>query len=344
MEPTYYKDCKILLDFCVTNDSSVLDRRLGEGRIDWGNLLYFADINGLLGILWKMTKGIEDSRIPWRVAIRLDEFISKQKRRWRCYTDVFNEILVEKITSRPPIILKGASFKCTIYKDAPEIRGIGDIDLLIQSKDAQNVENFLIARGFWLRPGKNGATAFKETENDRIVIDLHIDDPSKINRNPMVAFDIFSKEIILLGNGLETISYELSLLYACKHFCEHEEDFRKIYHQDDIRLFRLVDILLLCNISDLRKSKQLAEVLNWTDELERTLYYIKEIFNLETEITPCYEIIKNEISTPVGNFKWPWAIRERVLRVDRAEWLSKEMGVYGERSTWYTSKEGNKSL
>ncbi|WP_281884505.1 nucleotidyltransferase family protein [Paenibacillus sp. YYML68] len=343
MDTNYIRDCHMLLEYCKTSDSSLLDQRLQEGAIDWGNLLYFADLNGLLGFLWKLTDGLEDSRVPWRVAVRLNEFIKKQENRWRNYSEVIFNLLHDGAIKGQPILLKGGAFKHTIYKESPNIRGIGDIDLLFHSSDAQRVEQYLIEQGFWLRSGKNGSTAFKELGNDRLVVDVHVGDPSKNDRNPYDTFMVFKDEAIPIGNGILTISHELSLIYACKHFCEHEEDFRKVFHQDDVRLFRLVDIFLLCRLVNFGKVKQLASELNWMNYLERTLWYVKEIFGYNFELTPGHEMGTERMSTPIGSYTWPWAIRERVLRLDRAEWLASAMGDQGKRSDWYTSKEGNKN-
>ncbi|WP_144502496.1 nucleotidyltransferase family protein [Bacillus thuringiensis] len=349
---TQLRGVQMLLDYCISRDKEIFNKTLEEGPIDWGYLSYFADINGLMGMLWSMTDGLEDSRVPFRVAVNLKNWVIKHRRRWELYSEILQKMHIAKITNDTPILLKGAALKQTIYSDEPVLRNIGDVDLLFTPQDIINVEKWLEEEGFWLRGGKNGPTAFKRTSEDRLVIDLHIGDPSKTKRasNSEDIYNIFIKNTIPVNkeNSHRMISYELAIVHACKHLCEHEEDFRKILLQTEFRLFWLVDIHLLLNKVNIQETIKLAKDLNWLNEFKRCMWYLQKIFNVNLPIEIKNLQLNNdleikEVKTPVGNFEWPWDIKTRMLLVDRDAWLSLQMGSQGKRSDWYTAKEGDKS-
>src|SRR5262249_2630930 len=100
---------EMLIGFCATGDRRLLDRVVRDGPLDWGHLLYFADINGLLGMLCSMTGGLEDSRVPWRAATRLDQWVKRQRRRWELLSTLLADLSASCPLDEPPILLKGAA-------------------------------------------------------------------------------------------------------------------------------------------------------------------------------------------------------------------------------------------
>jgi hypothetical protein len=343
--PAQRRGVNMILHFCATGDRALLEETLQHGPIDWGYTLYFADINGLLGMLWKMTNGLDDSRVPFRVAVTLANWIKKQRNRWHTYLSLLRQLMDDAPLTKPPILLKGAALKKTIYRERPEIRTMGDIDLLITPADEPATENWLTEQGFWLRAGKNGSTAFKDLNGEHLVVDLHIGDPAKTKRAPESVYDIFVRYACkdYEESSFSIVSHEVALVHACKHFCEHEDDFRKVFLQDDLRLFRLLDIRLLLDHVDLTAVSRLAQELKWEEEVSRCRLYLAELFDEQVEWRGPRANPPSTLSTPLGNVVWPWCWRERARRVDRSEWLASCLGDQGYRTYWYTWRTGNKA-
>src|SRR5262249_31584251 len=118
---------------------------------------------------------------------------------------------------------------------------------------------------------------------------------------------------------------------------------RKVLQQDDMRLFRLTDLLLLSRTLDVDELWKLATSLNWRREVARAMRYLNRLF--ATDIHGGEDPVRERdlIATPDGLGPWPWAFEERIRRVDRAEWLSRALGAeLGARTNWYSSLEGSK--
>ncbi|MFF2154419.1 nucleotidyltransferase family protein [Paenibacillus chitinolyticus] len=342
---TQIKGIDMLLQYCSTKDKTLLDKALRQGQIDWGHLFYYADINGLLGYLENMTEGLEDPRVPFRIAVNLKNYVIKQKRRWTVYQELINSIISSNVVSEVPLLLKGSALKFTLYKDEAYLRNIGDIDILIDKKDVKSISNWLESQGFWLREGKNGPTAFKETTEDRYVVDIHLEDPAKLRRNPDLVLDIFQHNKISMNNGAFFIpSYEVLLVHACKHLCDHEEDFRKAFLQTELRLFWLIDIHLLLSKVNYTETVKLAEQMKWKTELLRGIWYSHILLNtnIPSNINVDEVVELNTLDTPNGIVTWPWNFVDRMKRVDRAEWLSEQLGKNGKRNDWYTAADGDR--
>ena len=236
------------------------------------------------------------------------------------------------------MLLKGASFKSTLYRDCSDARVMGDIDLLVSSDCSEDVVSWVVEWGFQTRHSKNGITAIRQRDGMRSVIDVHIDDPAKTKRNP-------SRSIRTLLDNLDDMpgyaslkmpSFEYSMAHCCKHFCEHKDDFRKILFQDDIKISRLLDIVLLQQVSDVQRTQALAESLGWQDELVRAQTYAS-VLGAGAESGA---FAPEPIETPLGALRWPVGFDQLVRRVDRAEWLSAQLGERGSRDLWYSPEKG----
>lgn len=336
---------ELLLRLSAGAGPGALDRALEAGELDWGHLLYFADINGLLGVMWAATEGLDDSRIPWRAAVRMSQWVEAQRQRRARHAEVLDALAAAGVTSAPPILLKGAAFLHTIYADDPDVRGMGDVDLLVAPGDVAPLQRWLEARGFRVRGTKNGFGAFNDHPDagQRVVLDVHAGDPTKSGRRPEAVHALFRREAAETADARFRVpSAELSLVFACRHFCEHEEDFRKILNQDDLRLFRLVDVRRLMNLCGAARLHALADELGWITPVGRCLLYVHRLFGGAEVGESWYRPEPAEVATPVGTFAWPWPIAERVRRVDRAEWLAGQMAPHGGRSAWYTSRGGSR--
>jgi Uncharacterised nucleotidyltransferase len=335
---------EMMLELCARPGRAVVDAHLARGDVDWGHLLYFADINGVMGFLWAAADGLDDSRIPWRVLVRLSQWTASQRQRRESHTGLVDELAAAGVAAAPPILLKGGAFLQTIYAGEPELRGIGDIDLLVSPEDVAPLQGWITRRGFRCRDTKNGFTAFNDHPDAglRMVLDVHCGDPTKSGRRPEAVHALFRHDATqeVGGGRLRVPSPELSLVFACRHFCEHEEDFRKVLNQDDLRIFRLVDVLRLAPLCDAARLHALAAELGWLEPLGRCLRYVHLLFGRAAPDPAWYRPEPAHLATPLGALAWPWPIAERIRRVDRAEWVAGEMGPRGGRSDWYTAKGG----
>lgn len=327
----------------IAGDIEQFNERLACDGIDWAYLLYFCDVNGLFGLINSEISDLDDDRVPMRVAAMIKREGERHAKRWHALASMLDLLVASRASGIPPILLKGAALKATIYKDDPTKRQLGDVDILISSENADHYCSTLEGCGYKLRKGKNGYTAISlHPTAGRLVIDVHIDDTSKTNRNPKLVYKIFQASL-LPPNG-DTLGYripssEMMFLHGCKHFCEHMDDFRKVLVQDDIRLFRLVDLLLLAPVVKRNLTLDLAEQLGWMGELERVVSYLRCFTNTLGD-WPSATLSNENIQTPAGTFSWPWPFSERMLRLDRDSWLSKRMQQDGRRSNWYSSANG----
>src|SRR5579862_4748324 len=135
----------------------------------------------------------------------------------------------------------------------------------------------------------------------------------------------------------------MTFLHGCRHFCEHADDFRKVLQQDDLKLYRLRDLLELRPLVDDALVDELAHKLGWSASLERAHAYLDLLIGA-TECGVRERRRSNDsLATPSGPVRWPWPFLERLTRPDRAEWLSAMLGDQGARTNWYTSAGGNRS-
>ncbi|WP_164714731.1 nucleotidyltransferase family protein [Burkholderia ambifaria] len=327
----------------AARDLAKVDAGLSEPDVDWAYLLYFCDVHGLFGLLRASTTGVDDSRLPMRAAAMLERETDRQRRRWNAMSEMLVTLRQSTAGSDPALLLKGAALKMTIYREAPEQRQIGDVDILISENDEEKYLEVLRRSGYQIRKSKNGYTAIAfDPGAGRMVIDVHVDDTSKENRNPKVVYRAFqesSKPPVDGSLGYRLPSFEMSFLHGCKHFCEHADDFRKVLVQDDIRLFRLTDLILMLPLVDHAAVCVLAERLGWTAELWRALGYLSMLSDIPGEWSAASSE-SDLIETPVGMHKWPWPFDQRVLRLDRDRWMATLLGASTGRSDWYTSSKG----
>ncbi|HGW4639406.1 TPA: nucleotidyltransferase family protein [Acinetobacter baumannii] len=328
-------------------DISFVEDMLSNSNIDWAYLLYFCDVHGLFGLLHTSISGIDDARIPLRAAAMITREVDRQNKRWNALSEMLVTLMdAVKNNTEVPILLKGAALKLTVYKDSPEQRQIGDVDILVSSEDAESYCSVLKQHGYLLRQGKNGYTAINNnTLAGRLVVDVHVDDTSKMNRNPKAVYHAFKETSLDPTNdswGYRQPSFEMTFLHGCKHFCEHMDDFRKVLVQDDIRLFRLTDLILLIPHVNRSRALTLAKKLGWENELARAIGYLRGIKEI-TEGWPYLYPEFDSIDTPFGVKNWPWSFNERIRRLDQDQWMARELGPTGARSNWYTGSQGAKT-
>lgn len=310
-------------------------------QVDWGYFLYFVDLNGLAGIVQDALSSLpaqQRSLVPFRVLIGVRNQAERYRERWQHYASILEQ-LDERAHQRLKIVLlKGASFKSTLYRDCSDARVMGDIDLLVSSDCSDDVVSWVVEWGFQTRQSKNGITAIRQRDGMRSVIDIHIDDPAKTKRNPSRAIRTLLDNLVDIPGyaSLKMPSFEYSMAHCCKHFCEHKDDFRKILFQDDIKVSRLLDIVLLQKASDAQQTQALAEGLGWQDELVRAQAYASVLGNPEQSVA--FE--PEPIETQLGALRWPVGFDQLVRRVDRAEWLSAQLGERGSRDLWYSPEKG----
>jgi hypothetical protein len=315
--------------------------RIDPLGVDWAYFLYFVDLNGLSGAVHAAFAALSDderARVPFRVGIAIRNEAERYRERWTHHQAILSRLDERADDGLTIVLLKGASFKSTIYAPFPDVRVMGDVDLLVSSDHSDEVVSWVEAWGYRTRESKNGITAIGNAGGRRTVIDVHIDDPAKTRRNP-------SRSIrTLLANRVPSPIYpnlwiprfEYSMAHACKHFCEHKDDFRKILFQDDIKIGRLLDILLLERVCDEDGVRTIAAELDWLEELERTQRYLEPV----RPDCPASAQLPETVATAVGDFVWPFGFESLLKRTDRAEWLSARMGEGGARDLWYSPEKG----
>lgn len=309
--------------------------------VDWPYFLYFVDLNGLCGAVHASFSALPESAragIPFRVGITLRNQAERYRERWHQHQAILARLDERAGEGQTIVLLKGASFKSTIYAPFPDARTMGDIDLLVSSNQSEEVVSWVREWGYRTRESKNGITAIGTVDGRRTVIDVHIDDPAKTGRNPSRAIRTLLANLVPSPayRNLKMPCFEYSQAHACKHFCEHKDDFRKILFQDDIKLGRLLDILLLEPVCDAEGVRAIAAELGWERELERSLSYLEAVRPGARLPAQAPETV----ATAVGDFVWPFGFETLIKRIDRAEWLSARLGDKGARDLWYSTEKG----
>lgn len=332
---------RIISDACAGLQASAPLSVPDPLAVDWGYFLYYVDINGLSGLIQHALASMpseQRSLIPFRVTVTLRNQAGRYGKRWNHYESLLRQ-LAERVHERLTIVLiKGAAFKSTLYAASPDVRGMGDIDLLVSSDCSDEVISWVLEWGFKIRSSKNGITAIRDADGLRSVVDVHIDDPVKTRRNPSKALRALLDTVVDMPGypGLKMPSYEYSMAHGCKHFCEHKDDFRKVLFQDDLKLIRLLDIVMLARHHDPQATRALAEHLGWQEELHLAQHYAQILQPGGSAL----EFPAERLETALGPVTWPLGFHELIKRVDRAEWLSAQLGDQGSRDLWYSTEKG----
>jgi hypothetical protein len=165
-----------------------LVRADGDGVVDPGPMVRLARANGLGAMLYHKQRS---HRALWGDAFDVLEADHERsifddlesERALQFLYDTFQEACRDDALNHEPIALKGAHLKRTVYRDAPHVRTMGDIDLLVHKMDRENMTSLMRNLGFSRVPDAGPAyhralghaqTWHKMTpENHVLRIDVH---------------------------------------------------------------------------------------------------------------------------------------------------------------------------
>lgn len=192
---------------------------VGFDDVNWGKVVYYARLHNIQGIVYAVLnkideyKGIANKLQPDFYAITMHNIVMENE--MKKVIDNFNHAEIKHIP------VKGFSVK-KCYPD-PELRSMGDVDVLIESKDREKSNEILLNMGF--EPDE--FSSFNHVwnyKNNKLYLEVHT---RLIHEKLFNGFDYaaYFSDAIEHGECIEGYTYELKceyhLLFLLMHMAKH---------------------------------------------------------------------------------------------------------------------------
>lgn len=258
------------------------------------------------------------------------------------------------------VILKGWAVLASLYSHI-EDRYFNDIDILVDERDLQKVENILLFCGYQYGIAENNCIVLADRSKilfqRRFTHELY-NMVKEVSNNCFLNFDInyrFSWRGMndryigqiggeIIGNNKTRVTYkgiefnilnkEMQFIHLCCHFFNEAKFFLldnefKGGDPCELRLFRLLDIFLLLPSIDIDKAKKIIKEFRCQDEIDfvmRILHVVLEDERIGLEFVQNKNI---EIDTYFSREKewrlWPLSVQERVFMLSEKEKICKNL-------------------
>ncbi len=183
--------------------------------------------------------------------------------------DIFNENAIDHM------LLKGSMLKKLYPK--PEMRRMGDIDILIRQKQYKSIRKILNSSGY-AEEGESGHE-YKWTKNG-VLIELHKRLVGKAHDDLYAYYGDDFKNAISCGNYSYKMSDEDFLIFLIVHFVKH-------YRKTGIGIMHMCDLYIYLNskkIDNRYMQNELTKLSLW--EFYNNLIYTLEVWFGDAEPTP----------------------------------------------------------
>lgn len=235
------------------------------------------------------------------------------------------------------IVLKGAVLAHTVY-DNIGLRPMGDLDLLVQEKDYEQTTIILQSLGYKFGKKVTSLELYtqeisleKQSGNNFVIIDLHIQLLFTLSAQPRVNIDWFWQEvkpIHIRGIHTKALSDEAMLIHLCAHHFGH--NIRHSGHD----LARWIDIIQLIDVS--------RKTIDWNKVIEqsKTLDLVLGLKTILPAIQQIHPIIPSQFLTKIEALEVSQN-EQHELKVDHgiSEHLDKHPGAIRFRLTLNQLKE-----
>lgn len=216
----YRQFCKLVsLGIRRDNDTKILSI---EESMNWDEMYKMAKVHDIIGILYYgmyntkslnfIPKGIRDQMKLSTIGknIYQIEFIKTIAK----IINVFNEDLIDVI------LLKGLILRN--YYPKPELRTMGDADILIKKKDLKNVEDVLVSCGFKFKDETSVDVSYENDRDFRIEVHWKLIDGEKDNIFETIWDDVI--ELDFYGTKAYAMTPTDMLTYQFIHLSKHKKE------------------------------------------------------------------------------------------------------------------------
>ncbi len=234
--------------------TSEVDHQSAAGGIS-AEVIVAAEQHGLSPLLYRFVtdNNIESDENDLRV---LHTLALRHRIHARTRNNVLKRILdLLDETGNAVIVLKGAALSHTLYA-SPELRPMGDIDLLLAKDKVIEARDCLIEAGFFFDPDPASylanhhhiAPLYFNTEGETVVVELHYDALSN-DINESIGFDNLkqkTRQFTVVSQSAQALGH----IDTLHHLCRHSFEPAKI-----VKLIQISDII--------RYSEKFVEQIDW---------------------------------------------------------------------------------
>lgn len=221
---------KILIELlysALTNNEIKIDKCLekyGIRYIDWNFLYDEAVAHRIHTIIYPVVKKIDSEKRPcpeilekWNIEAMACGITSYSYEMW--IGEVCNAL---KEAGIPFIVLKGMAInKCY---PSPELRNMGDVDILVHEKDMQKASEVLLLLGYRIINDTN-AKHMEFARKNTVPIELHriLSEYEFIKNNNLFYQEIWKNllEVPLGNSNANILSWDMQILHLCIHMATH---------------------------------------------------------------------------------------------------------------------------
>ncbi|MBU0961721.1 MAG: nucleotidyltransferase family protein [Proteobacteria bacterium] len=234
--PPFGPELELLLLCARINLNSSQKNRVQQivtGQLDWSLLLRMATLHRLSLLLFRNLQLVVCNDIPEHVLEDLHQAAITASANNLLFTANLHKIIaLFNSNTIQAIPFKGPALSQAAYANI-NLRWFGDLDILVEEKDAIKARNLLIANGYSCRTQITGSTeaAFITKENcfamvntsNNIYIDLHWEMTGRYSLVPLYLEDIIERAttIKLAVWQFPTLSVEDNIVFLCIHSSKH---------------------------------------------------------------------------------------------------------------------------
>ncbi|MBI3783322.1 MAG: nucleotidyltransferase family protein [Deltaproteobacteria bacterium] len=162
------------------------------------------------------------------------------------------------------IVLKGAALAETVYP-RPDLRPLGDVDLLVHRSDLKRLQRALLENGYrplaiathrGMQEAFENEMVFRKPGRVVIDIDVHWSLFDSPYYQSMISMDWFwesSREALVGGASTRVLGIEAEIIHLCGHLCLHHQGTERFWLHD------------IAEVVDANKDR-----INWAKLVERT--------------------------------------------------------------------------
>ena len=193
-------------------------------NLDWSNLLHFARIHQVEGIIYQQCKDFLPNEIKNNLYIKYCSTLSNYAKRRYLTNNILNKLSSEGIEY---FIVKGICVAS--FYPYPALRTMGDTDLVVHTEVRNQVHKILLEEGFENKSRLENREWVYYKENFELELHDHLIYSEAINRKELE--DFFSDFWVYLKDGELNWNYHFLylLLHLRKHLMNSGVGFRQFY-------------------------------------------------------------------------------------------------------------------
>jgi hypothetical protein len=212
-----------------STDSRRLDELVSR-PLDWAGLFLLAEEHGVIGLLARRLRDLQETRVPAEIRQKLQERHRAQLLFTLSMTaELFRVLGRLSSASIGTLVVKGPVLSVQAYGD-PGLRQYIDLDLLVRHKDVRHVTEIMTAAGYEpdvplnaIDAGKiPGEYLFTRT-GTKLLVELHTEHTFRYFPKPLPLEKLFERQIRVMVDAHEVpaLCAEDELVLICIHGAKH---------------------------------------------------------------------------------------------------------------------------